>query len=563
VPEAWHNRIAADCEARGRWGPAIWHLSRLVDSKYDLMATYTRRARAYVERGRVDREFKEAGIVLALEDLNQVLAAQPDNGPAYVQRAQLYLDRESWDQAIKDFGAAERQGSAGKQVWLGRAHAHARQLKWAEVIPDCQKALSREPDDGFAHAQLAEAYRNLKNWQAAATEYEHAAKSLPTHLEFRVRLATVLGQQKKRPEAIREFAAVARVLKSKGRYEQARGAFSQALALKPDRQDEGHLHAELAETCSSLAMRDEAIDHFTQAVKLEPKEWTYWRGLAWVHQSARSWKEARDAYSEAIKLKPDDAMLLKSRAWVSRQLDQWKSVAEDYETALKLEQNNASMRMWLAEAYVREDNLDAAKKCLELAAKLNPYEDLPLLRLATIHLVRGDHKSYRATCAKLVDAFEHGRNAWTANNVAWACSLGPNAVDDMQRPVRLAKKAVEIQPGNQDYIDTLGAVLYRADDLNAAMEQLGEANNPEASRVTVKTEVTLLYDRLFMAMAEQRSGHVDEANALLDKVDRALRTHAPNQTGKPATLAMDTWQTQEFRLLRDEAEKLTRPKSPK
>ena len=144
--------------------------------------------------------------------------------------------------------------------------------------------------------------------------------------------------------------------------------------------------------------------------------------------------------------------------------------------------NNPWLRIELAELYVEAGKLDEAIRCFGQMAKASPNDVLPDLRVATIHLMRGDLPAYQATCERLLGRFEPLKNGPTANNAAWACSLGPGAVKDMDRAVRLARWAVETHPEDSEYRDTLGAVHYRAGDLEATIRELSRSMSPNAPR---------------------------------------------------------------------------------
>src|SRR5262249_25851763 len=72
-------------------------------------------------------------------------------------------------------------------------------------------------------------------------------------------------------------------------------------------------------------------------------------------------------------------------------------------------------------------------KTLELGDKrLKVERDYALLCLATANT-----DQYRRTCARLLERFGQTKDPAVANNVAWACVLAPNAVDDAKRPLQL------------------------------------------------------------------------------------------------------------------------------
>jgi tetratricopeptide (TPR) repeat protein len=548
--EEWHDRMAVDFEARGRWEAAIWHLSRLLEAKHDLARNCARRAWSYVELGQTAPQLREGSLFLAIKDLDQVLAIEPKNGRAFLKRAQIQLEQRKWEEAVKDFSKAEQLIGGDKQIWSGRGEARVGMQQWKAAIGDFREALKLDPDDGSAHEQLGNAYENDKRWQEAAHEFQEAARRLPNRLILRERHAACLHALGKDPQATQEYRDVARQYKQHRDLVLARAVYIKALALKPEG-DAGPLHAELAETCSSLGLRDDAIIQYKRALDINREEWTYWRGLASVYSAMGAWPEAKEAYSKAIARKPDDAVLRRTRAWVFRQLKEWEHAALDYEAEVKLEPNFPQVRLWLADTYLEAGKFDEVRRCLEQAAQLDPLNEQPLLRLAKVHLLRRDNPNYRATCARMLDQFEQVKNPRTANNVAWACALAPDAVKEMDRAVRLARRAVELQPGKPNNLDTLGAVLYRAGDMGGTIEQLSRSRPIGA---------TALYDRLFLAMAHHRSGHLEEARDLFEGVVHQLDASERVKTGSPRGLVLDPWQKGELSLLRAEAEKLIKPK---
>jgi superkiller protein 3 len=558
-PGEWHDRMAGVFEATKRWTAVTRHLSRLIEIRPDSVSARERRARAYVELSQVDRELEKAYLDQAMQDLIRVSQLDPNNGRAYAQRARIHLGQNEFAQADEYFTKAIKLTSDEKENWSGRADARARRNQTEAAIADYQEALRLDPEDGPLHAKIADAYYSSKSWKKAAEEYEQAAARSPYNLKLREHLAATLFKLERTPRAIQEYVAVARQYKAQWQFGDAEIAYKKALDLKPE-DHLGQLHAELAETCSRLGHLDDTIKEYAKAVKIEPSEWTHWRGLATAHRMKREWAEAKLAYSKAIELHPRDITLIEALARVHSQLKEWELAAHDYETAVELASNNAWLRMSLAQAYLEAGKLDEASRCLEQMAKANTNDELPELRMATIQLLRGDKAKYQAICERLLGRFEQAKNAQTANNVAWACSLAPDAVKDLGRAVRLAQRAVDLQRGNGSYLDTLGAVLYRANDLEGCISRLSQSSNPPVSSNVRRTTLTLVYDRLFLAMAHYRLGHVEEAEDFFEMVLQQLDTDGQTKSMTPTTLTMGPWQRRELNLLRAEAEKLIKPK---
>ena len=137
--------------------------------------------------------------------------------------------------------------------------------------------------------------------------------------------------------------------------------------------------------------------------------------------------------------------------------------------------------------------------------------------------------------------------------VAWTCLLGPEAIEDYGPVVRLAEQAVEADPKSDSYLKTLGCVLYRAGRFEEAVQRLTEADKlTEAPDAASKSSPA--YAWYFLAMAEHKVGHEEEAQKWLDKAnewtDKVLAEHDEGT----APLAWNRKLTLE--LLREEAGKL-------
>jgi eukaryotic-like serine/threonine-protein kinase len=132
--------------------------------------------------------------------------------------------------------------------------------------------------------------------------------------------------------------------------------------------------------------------------------------------------------------------------------------------------------------------------------------------LAVARLQLGDVDGYRQCCADLLKRFGRTDRPEQANDAAWACALAPAAVHKLDEAIGLATIATKAEPANSAYCNTLGAVLYRAEQFEAASATLREAmrlsksENPE--------------DWLFLAMTRQRQGESAEARRWLDKAAR-------------------------------------------
>jgi WD40 repeat protein/serine/threonine protein kinase/Flp pilus assembly protein TadD len=238
---------------------------------------------------------------------------------------------------------------------------------------------------------------------------------------------------------------------------------------------------------------------------------------AWHRQIAEEcirgerWIEALWHLDKLIGQQPDNWLYYARRGEVHGDMGHWKEASADF-----------------AEV-VRRAPEEAEAWCLYAALRLR----------------EGDRADYVRACAALLKREQTAKDAKdrTAYLTAWTCSLSADSGVKGEQLVELAKQAVEREPGDPDYLCTLGAALYRAGDLPSAARRLNEARTIHGRRPCAR-------EWLWLAMVHQRMGSRDEARQWLQKATTALA--APDASSLP-------WiQRLQLELLRRETEGLVK-----
>jgi tetratricopeptide (TPR) repeat protein len=105
------------------------------------------------------------------------------------------------------------------------------------------------------------------------------------------------------------------------------------------------------------------------------------------------------------------------------------------------------------------------------------------------------------------------KNSTTLNNTAWELVAGPETTRDPEKAILLIRRAVELEPGNNIHLNTLGVVQFRLGLDTEAINTLNES--PRLGKGQFDA-----FDLFFLAMAHARIGHTTEARECFD---RALR----------------------------------------
>ncbi|HEX4415736.1 MAG TPA: protein kinase [Lacipirellulaceae bacterium] len=113
-----------------------------------------------------------------------------------------------------------------------------------------------------------------------------------------------------------------------------------------------------------------------------------------------------------------------------------------------------------------------------------------------------------------------GWDVSTVNQLAWDLATNENpSVQDPDTAVELAQKAVALEPNDGGIWNTLGVAQYRAGNWQAAVKALNQAMALRKGGDP--------YDYFFLAMAQQKSGHPDEARKWYDKALEWMKAKAP------------------------------------
>jgi serine/threonine protein kinase/WD40 repeat protein/tetratricopeptide (TPR) repeat protein len=224
----------------------------------------------------------------------------------------------------------------------------------------------------------------------------------------------------------------------------------------------------------------------------------YQRGLAY-----RRFQQGREAvrdFSMALALRPGHAEALWQRAQVHGALCEPRQAIADYTRFLALLPPGDRRR---AEALLRRaGNYERLNDCARALADLE-------------QLLEGNHE----LAGELLPGV-----AQLCNNLAWRLAIGPEKARDAPRALSLARKAVELAPGNWMYENTLGMVYYRRGSYAEAVETLERslrASNDEAAA----------FDLFLLAMCHARRGDRAQAGACYD---RAVRWVEERQGNLPA-----------------------------
>ncbi len=473
----------------------------------------------------------------AEEAFQKALDVEPDNEDALVGMASVYLDRGDNAKAAELYKkAADQNPSAAALERLASAYEQMREFELAAET--LKKALDLNPPDADAVVEkMAEDLVNAGKWQEAIAAYEAMAAASPDDASPQVQISRLylqLGDVAKAREAADKAKALepddievqyneAGLLQAEGRIPeaiQALGGVLDSTKRNTYSEAQGRLRTQLLQQVASLNLEiehtDEAVAAYRELIDLNP-------GLAAgltseIINAYRGGKEFDKAQAEAdaaVKRWPDDRQIAVSRA--SLQADMGK-VDEAAAAVRKFLDGTNDRAFQLVLAGI----LEKGHKWKEMGAALDAAEKLSQddMERYVVYFQRGAMYEHMKDISKAEAEFRKCL-AISPDDPGTLNYLGYMLADrDTRLPEALSmiQKAVDKEPGNGAYLDSLGWVYFRMGRYNEAEQQIRRA-------VELMPNDPTMHDHFAQVLIQQSK--VREAIAAWEESLRRWQASAP------------------------------------
>lgn len=430
---------------------------------------------------------------IALAAGRDAVALDPDNLEYRTTLARAHLAALQIDSAAAQYEEITRRHPASVEAWydLARLYQGRRPLKALEVyssilerfgpewdvllqIAEIRSALGQHTEAAQALARmldldpgnrplkqnLAQAYVRADSLDAALTLLRELRESDPSDLAVRADIAAIHLRRKDYPLAAEEFAPVL-----------AGDSVAVDVKLRI-----GELYFQALERDSSLAGVTAGI--FRRIRDAHPEDWRAYWFLGGIGALAKDDSLAEQNFRRVTELAGwnADAWVYLSSVFLER--NDYAEVVTVLESALRAAPDDFRVNFFLGVAYARLGRTADALHVLERARTINPSDVNAIIQLALVHEGLGNtaetDRLYEEALTVEPD------NHLVQNNYSYSLAERDIRLD---RAYALARQAVEAQPENASYLDTLGWVYYRMGRFEEAeryIRQAIEAGEPSA-----------------------------------------------------------------------------------
>ena len=275
----------------------------------------------------------------------------------------------------------------------------------------------------------------------------------------------------------------------------------------------GELYFGQLEKDSSFATETRAI--FAQIRTSHPQDWRAYWFLGAVGTIIHDDTLAVGNFTKVTELASwnADAWVYLSSVFLGK--NNFAEVTRVLESALKILPDDFRVNFFLGVAYSRLGrNIDAVR-VLEHARQLNPKDVEAIAQLA---LVYDGLRKYEESDSLYEEALKlNPANDLVLNNYAY--SLADRGIE-LDRSLEMAKKAIESQPENPSYLDTIGWVYYRLGGYRDAETYVKKAISKGEANAVVYEHLGDIYFKLAQKEKALEQWH---AALKLDQNNTALR----------------------------------------
>lgn len=436
--------------------------------------------------------------------------------------------------ALQQYDQAERvyreliKASNGKAkedatIYLVTVLAQSERVEEAKAL--LKEQLKSNPKSGIAHYYLAKMHELTEDLPSAEREYRAAIKVSPVNDGLSLELARVLAAQRKVQEATE---VVKQIVARSPQNQQARQILAQLLLATDDvesalkqfekLEEQGSPDIRIKIALLKLERRDflGAQADLNLIVTEDPGNVAarYYLALAYAGEG-----RVDDVAKSVREIPPGDKVYVESRLLTAFLLRQNQRADEAIKFLSEADKQVTDIRIlnFLSSLFKETGRAEDAVKTQKRIVELEPDKDTNHFMLAVLLHENGDFAESIKAGESAIEL--NPKNADALNFVGYSLAERGERLKDAEK---LIQRAIEIEPANGYFIDSLGWVYFQQERYEEALPLL------ERAVELVPTDAVILEH---LAWGQEKIGLLDKA---LQTARRAL-VEAPNSDDKSVT----------------------------
>jgi len=358
----------------------------------------------------------------ALEILERALALEPDHALTHSILGQLYRDCDTPHKALHHLEQALRLDPGNLESRRELAYLLHDLREYEAAAEAYTQILHQEPKDAVTHFnmgqvllvldRLGDAERFLRNAQKLdrfCNIYPELGVAL--HRKGRLEEARTAFEEALLREPADDYAlsGYALLLTEMGRLEEAAAYHQQAIELAP--REPQHFH-NLADLFFDQGLHAEAEEAYHQALAIDPDRAATWNGLGVVLEHLNRLEEAAEHYGRAAELAPGDALPFANLGSILYQLEQDGEAIEAFRRAIEIDDRQAGAYNGLGAVQLRSGDPEAAVEAFRNAVRIQGYDYRYHHNLGMALFRTGDEREAMRSLQTAVTLYPEDCEAW-------------------------------------------------------------------------------------------------------------------------------------------------------
>lgn len=426
--------------------------------------------------------YSERGDAKTASELLDKLTKKSPSPRAYLNLASNYEQMKEYSLAADALKKAINLDPTHVE-WVGQlAQYQALAGRYDEALETFQEMAKDNPQDASAYLGMAQIYIEQQKFADAHRMLDKAKEIEPDNIEAKYNEVQLLEQEGKTPEAI---AALNDLLESTSRrtYDAAQ------------RDVRSRMLEKLGALYQKNQQYDKAVDAFREMGTLDSDKAARAEALVIdTYRTAKNYKQAEQESDAAAKKYPNDRTLREVRAQLLTDEGKTAQAVAELKTLLD-GKNDRETYLAIEDVYQKVKNYDDAAKALDQAEKLSTTPD----EKAAIYFQRGALEERQKKYDQAEKSFRQVLDTANQKDPIYASTLNYLGYMFADQSVRLQeahdliKRALDIEPNNYAFLDSMGWVYYRLNKLDDAEHELMRSIELESKDPTIHDHLGDVY----------------------------------------------------------------------
>lgn len=466
----------------------------------------------------------------AESEFKTAIKLQPDSEEALTTLAYLYNDEGDANRAIQTLSSIPESDRSAK-LYSALGYTYEEQKDYKNAITAYRKAVALDHDNLDAMRGLAQNLLNDGQLDAALSEYKTIADANPEDPQTYLNMSEIyrrtghfnqaLDSLQKASSMVQDSVEVpyrtAVIYEIQGRYEDA-AQILQDLLKKTEKPDGNYSSGERNNRAIFLerlgsVYRDQnnvpaAIETFRKMLPLgDDNAKRAYQEMIDTYRDAKQWQQATDVAKEAsVRLPKDRDLRLVLDSQLADQGQPDKALA-DVRSMLNGSPSDREIYIALSQMYSRLKRWPEAEQAIAKATQLSSKPDDKEYALFLHGSIFERQKKYEQAeqLFRQVLAID-SQNAMTLNYLGYM--MADHNIH-LEEALSYIKKAVQLDPANGAYLDSLGWAYYKLGNYEMAEAQLQKASQHMGADPTVQEHLGDLYQKT--GRLKQAAAHWERA----------------------------------------------------